>query len=181
MSALKKGQHKSKKQAFGTSLIDRIVCCRSDCLLSSKQDRFWDWGIATTFLIHKCSVGFSIGHFHCHFQNHSANICSKHMSDQNTNEWSKYQWAIKIPMSNQNTNRCSPTRFIIPTAKNTNKKNDQNTILLVLWSLVFWTLVFWYWPDTLYPNLWSGTKWTFTGFSDEHPSKLWVIYDRVQI
>ena len=39
-----------------------------------------------------------------------------------TYERSKYQWAIKIPMSNQNTNRCSPTRFIIPTANNTNKK-----------------------------------------------------------
>ena len=54
-------------------------------------------------------------------------------------------------MSNQNTNRCSPTRFIIPTAKNTNKKNYQNTILLVLWSLVFWTLVFWYWPHWGFP------------------------------
>ena len=41
-----------------------------------------------------------------------------------TYERSKYQWAIKIPMSDQNTNRCSPPRFITPTAYkyNSNKK-----------------------------------------------------------
>ena len=88
-----------------------------------------------------------------------------------TYERSKYQWVIKIPMSDQNTNEQSKYQQMLSyKVHNTNgqkyqQKNDQNTILLVLWSLVFWTLVFWYWPMTLYRHFWwtpfeaLGDRW----------------------
>ena len=74
-------------------------------------------------------------------------------------------------MSNQNTNRCSPTRFIIPTAKNTNKKMIK---IPFCWYYDHWYFERWYFdtdPRDTNTDTYSQTHKHRHTFTDAEPEE----------